>query len=72
MSQILFIGLDVDDYAFNGCAFFKESGEVIEFKTRPHIDGLSKKLAEIKGKYPDFEMLLLHKGRILHLNQVGL
>ena len=42
MKQVIFVGLDIDDHAFHGGAFFKESGEVIEFKTRPHIDGLLK------------------------------
>lgn len=46
MKQVIFVGLDVDDNAFHGCAFFKESGEVIEFTTRPHIDGLFQKLAD--------------------------
>ena len=48
MSQILFVRLDVDDSAFSGCAFFKNTCEILEFKTRPHIDGLSKKLKELQ------------------------
>ena len=36
MRQVIFVGLDVDDNSFHGCAFLKESGEIIEFKTRPH------------------------------------
>jgi transposase len=56
MKQVIFAGLDVDDNTFHGCAFFKDSGEVIEFKTRPHVDGLSKKLKEISGKFPNYEL----------------
>jgi len=56
MSQILFVGLDVDDSAFHGCAFFKDTGEILEFKTRPHVDGLSKKLKELQGKFPQYEI----------------
>ena len=51
MKQVIFVGLDVDDNPFNGCAFFTESGEVIEFRTRPHIDGISKKLKGISDKF---------------------
>ena len=56
MKQVIFVGLDVDDNSFHGCAFLKESGEIIEFKTRPHIDGLSKKLREITKKFPNCEL----------------
>ena len=56
MKQVIFVGLDVDDNSFHGCAFLKESGEIIEFKTRPHIDGLSKKLREIAKKFPNCEL----------------
>ena len=42
MKQVIFVKLDVDDPAFHGCAFFKESGEVIEFKSRPHINAVAK------------------------------
>jgi len=56
MKEILYVGIDVDDNAFHGCAFFHKSGEVIEFKARPHLDGLVKKLSEIQEKHSSYEI----------------
>ena len=33
--NIVHIGLDVEDTQYHGAAFNKETGEVIEFKSRP-------------------------------------
>jgi hypothetical protein len=42
--NIIHIGLDVDDTQYHGAAFNKETGEVIEFKSRPTLKGLLQQL----------------------------
>ena len=38
--NIIHIGLDVDDTQYHGSAFNKDTGEVINFKSRPTLKGL--------------------------------
>lgn len=45
---IFYIAVDVDDKNFHGCGINKETGEIIEFTTRPTAGHLAKKLAEIR------------------------
>ena len=42
--NIIHIGLDVDDTQYHGSAFNKETGEVIDFKSRPTLKGLLQQL----------------------------
>jgi transposase len=59
--KILYVGLDVDDKAFHGCALIGDSGEVVEFKSRPHIDGLTKKLADFQSRFPSYLIKLCYE-----------
>ena len=47
---MLYVGLDVDDTAFHGCALISKGGEIIDFRCRPNVDGLVKKLQEIASR----------------------
>lgn len=47
-SGIFYVAVDVDDKNFHGCGINKETGETIEFATRPTAGHLAKKLAEIR------------------------
>ena len=38
--NIIYIGLDVDDTPYHGCALNKTTGEVVDFKCRPTLKGL--------------------------------
>ena len=42
--NIIHIGLDVDDTQYHGSAFNKDTGEVIDFKSRPTLKGLLQQL----------------------------
>ena len=55
--KIIYIGLDVDDQSFHCTAFLKETGEVIETKTKPTFKGLQNKLEEFKIKFPDYYLM---------------
>jgi transposase len=48
MSNILYIGLDVDDKAFHGAIYSKQTQEMLDFKTKPTFGGLLKQLKKIK------------------------
>ena len=61
MNEILFVGLDVDDNAFHGCALIASLGEIIEFKSRPHVDGLAKKLCELQSRFPTHTIKLCYE-----------
>jgi hypothetical protein len=42
--NIIYVGLDVDDTQYHGSALDKNTGEVITFKCRPTLKGLSNQL----------------------------
>lgn len=63
--NIIYVGVDVDDNAFTGTAFFQSSGEVIEFKARPNIKGLETKLQALNAKFPDHEFRICYEATYL-------
>lgn len=48
--RILYGGIDVDDKRFHVCLIEKDTGEMIEFKTRPNAGALSKRLDGFKAQ----------------------
>lgn len=50
--KIIYIGLDVDDQNFHGCALNPESGEMISFKCHPTIKSLESQLDRLKKLCP--------------------
>jgi transposase len=65
MANLLHIGLDVDDSAFHGCALISKAGEILEFRCRPNIDGLVKKLREISDLHPGRDLRLCYEAGYL-------
>ena len=59
--NIIHVGIDVDDNSFHGAAFFKETGEIIEFKTKPTFKGLQNKLDELKERFPESELKICYE-----------
>ena len=59
--KILFVGLDVDDKAFHGCALIEDTGEVVAFKARPHLDGLVKKLSDLQQKFSEHSIQVCYE-----------
>jgi hypothetical protein len=45
--NVIFIGLDVDDKAFHGCAINQRTGENQGFKTKPSVGQLVKRLKKL-------------------------
>jgi transposase len=49
--NVLFIGLDVDDKSFHGCALAADGKQSREFKLRPTTASLTKKLLDLKREF---------------------
>lgn len=56
MSNLLFVGLDVDDTAFHATIIAQETGETWYFKCRPNSTKLIEKLMNIHGNPKDFRI----------------
>ena len=56
MSNLLFVGLDVDDTAFHATIITQSTGETWYFKRRPNSSHLIKKLLEIHSNSSDFKI----------------
>jgi transposase len=63
--KIIHIGLDVDDNAFHGCAFDRETGELRNFKCRPTAKGLSHQLDKIQEQYPQDRLQICYEATYL-------
>jgi len=51
-TNIIHVGLDVDDTQYLGSALDKNTGEVIEFKCRPTLKGLLGQLDKVSQYFP--------------------
>lgn len=49
---IVYVGMDVDDTQYHGCAFNKETGEIRGFTCRPTLKGLLDKLDKLSKHFP--------------------
>lgn len=56
MSNLLFVGLDVDDTAFHATIIAQNTGETWYFKCRPNSTKLIEKLLKIHGNPHDFKL----------------
>lgn len=48
--SILYVAIDVDDVAFHGAGFDKSNGDFFEFKCKPTVGGLLKRLETLSDK----------------------
>ncbi len=51
MKRLLHVGLDVDDNSFHIGAFCKETGEVLEMRSKPNLGNLTKKLEKLSDNF---------------------
>ena len=52
MSQnIVYVGIDVDDTRYHGCALNQRTGEVLDFKCRPTLKGLVGQLEKVRKHF---------------------
>ena len=59
--NIIHIGLDVDDTQYHGSAFNKDTGEVIDFKSRPTLKGLLQQLDRMKRHFKGHKIKLCYE-----------
>ncbi len=59
--NIIHIGLDVDDTQYHGAAFNKETGEVIDFKSRPTLKGLLQQLDRMARHFKGHKIKLCYE-----------
>ena len=50
-NNIIHIGLDVDDNQYHGCAVNSNTGEVLAFKCRPTLKGLTDQLEKLQKAF---------------------
>lgn len=55
-TNVIYIGIDVDDNSYHGCAFNHNTGEIIDFKTRPTLKPLVEKIKAFQNAYPDSQL----------------
>lgn len=51
-SNIIHVGLDVDDTQYHGSALHRDSGEVVDFQCRPTLKGLLVQLKKVSKHFP--------------------
>ena len=59
--NIIHIGLDVDDTQYHGSAFNKDTGEVIDFKSRPTLKGLLQQLDRMSRHFRGCKIKLCYE-----------
>ena len=46
--NIVYVGIDVDDARYHGCALNQHTGEVLDFRCRPTLKGLTDQLEKLR------------------------
>ena len=59
--NIIYIGLDVDDTQYHGSAFNKDTGEVIDFKSRPTLKGPLQQLDRMARHFKGLKIKLCYE-----------
>lgn len=60
-SNIIHVGLDVDDTQYHGAAFDKGTGETVNFKCRPTLKGLVRQLEKLEAYFSDCSLVLCYE-----------
>lgn len=59
--NILFVGLDVDDSQYHGCAFCTDTGEQLAFQCRPTLKGLISQLEKLSSHFSGYALKLCYE-----------
>ena len=57
-NNIIYIGPDVDDANFHGCALEPFTGEALDFKCPPTVKGLIRQVNNVQRAFPDHQVTL--------------
>jgi len=62
MSQnIVYVGIDVDDASYHGCALNQRTGEVLDFYCRPTLKGLAGQLEKLREYFGAVQLKLCYE-----------
>jgi hypothetical protein len=59
--NIVYIGLDVDDVRYHGCALNQHTGETLDFHCRPTLKGLIGQLEKLRDYFGAVQMKLCYE-----------
>jgi transposase len=59
--NIVYVGIDVDDVRYHGCALNPATGETLEFHCRPTMKGLVGQLEKLRGGFGTIQMKLCYE-----------
>jgi len=45
--NLVYVGIDVDDVQYHGCALYEATGEILNFRCRPTLKGLVGQLEKV-------------------------
>lgn len=63
--NVIYVGIDVDDNSFHVSAFLKESGELIEKKSKPTVKSLENVIKDLEAKFPDHKIQACYEATYL-------
>lgn len=58
---IVYVGIDVDDTGYHGCALNQRTGEVLDFHCRPTLKGLVGQLEKLREYFGAVQLKLCHE-----------
>ena len=59
--SIVYVGIDVDDVRYHGCALNKNTGEMLDFDCRPTMKGLAGQLDKLRKGFGVLQMKLCYE-----------
>lgn len=59
--NMVYVGTDVDDVRYQGCALNPGIGEMLDFHCRPTLQGLGGQLERVRGHFDPVQMRLCYE-----------
>ena len=59
--NIVYVGIDLDDVRYHGCALNPGTGEIREFHCRPTLKGLVGQLEKVREYFGEAQLKLCHE-----------
>jgi hypothetical protein len=58
--NIVYVGIDVDDVHYHGCALYQSTGEALDFNCRPTLKGLAGQLEKLRDYFSAVQLKLCY------------
>jgi len=59
--NVVYVGIDVDDVQYHGSALDRRTGEVLSFRCRPTLKGLTGQLDNVRKHFGGIELKLCYE-----------